>query len=712
MWIEQDHFVTALSDICLGHEALRPPRRMRVSEAVGQTLVLKTPGGVSTPWSADETPYIVEPMDMLASRRHEAVCFIGPARTGKTAGLLLGGMGYAVVHDPGDMLMIQMTQDKAREFSKTDVARAIANSPAIAAMRSTHASDDNTHDKMFRNGMWLRIAWPTASNVAGSTYRYVFITDLDRMANADNVDGEGPLFNLALKRTQTFLSRGMCLVETSPGREIVDPNWRAATPHEAPPTGGGLGIYNLSDRRRWYWRCLDCHDPFEAAPGLSLFALPPERELIETVRTDDIARLSEHYNRLVCPHCGSIIAPKWKRELNRQGRWVAEGQHLTPEGEIIGAPVASTIAGYWLGGVAAAYQSWKSIIGRYLQGLRSYALTGSEEVLKATTNTDQGAPYMPRHLAEANSGRLGPRGRKEPDLERYVVPPQARFVTAHVDVQGGQDARFVVQVHAHGPHHEEWIVDRREIRFSPRGADDAPVQIDPASYGEDWDVLTDQVVRATYRTAEDGQEIAVLRVTVDTGGEDGVTMKAYEWYRRLRREGLHRRVYLLKGASAKGAPLVVESWVGARKGKDQGDIPLYLYNPNLLKDEVNNVLRRTEPGPGYMHFPDWLSDRWFDELEAEVRTPGGSWKKVRKRNEAWDLCVAARVAKLLLKVDKIRWDSPPPWAAPLAQNSERMTRDERREMQGNPIVALAPQDPAEGQRRPAGRRRSSSTYLR
>lgn len=46
---------------------------------------------------------------------------------------------------------------------------------------------------MFRNGMWVRIAWPTVSNVSGSTYRYTAITDYDRIPNADNVDGEGSL---------------------------------------------------------------------------------------------------------------------------------------------------------------------------------------------------------------------------------------------------------------------------------------------------------------------------------------------------------------------------------------------------------------------------------------------------------------------------------------------------------------------------------------
>ena len=49
-----------------------------------------------------------------------------------------------------------------------------------------------------------------------------------------------------------------------------------------------MGIYNRSDRRRWYWQCPHCASWFEAAPGLSLFKLPSEDQLIEDARTIDI----------------------------------------------------------------------------------------------------------------------------------------------------------------------------------------------------------------------------------------------------------------------------------------------------------------------------------------------------------------------------------------------------------------------------------------
>jgi phage terminase large subunit GpA-like protein len=710
----ENHFAVALQDVCSGFEAFRPPRRVTVAEGAADALVIKQPGGYTGPWSAEEAPYMVEPMNMLASRRHEAVVFVGPARTGKTMGLLDGWISYAVTCDPGDMLVVQMTQDKAREFSKTRVDRALRYSPKLNALKAASSQADNTHDKQFRHGMWLRIGWPTVSQLSSSDYRYVGFTDYDRMP--DDIDGEGAAFGLGLKRTQTFLSRGMCMVESSPGREIVDPNWHPITAHEAPPTSGVLGIYNRSDRRRWYWKCHDCAGWFEAAPGLSLFRLPSDDDLIEIVREADLDVLSNDYNRIFCPLCDTPIGPRSKHKLNLGGRWLADGQALTHDDEVIGTPTTSTIAGYWMGGVAATYQSWKSLVMRHLQGLREYALSGSELALQNTVNTDQGMPYLSRIMVEAARNGTGPQDRAEKDMQRYLVPDEARFLVAAVDVQGGVNSRFVVQVHAIGPHLEQWVVDRYNITESMRegmGTEKAP--IDPASYAEDWNTLTERVVRSTYRTSTEGVELRVKLVVVDSGGEDGVTDKAYAWFRRLRREGLHKRVMLVKGASAKGAPLIKESWVGNRNTKEKGDVPLYLLNPNMLKDAVSTGLRRALPGPGYIHLPAWLPKAFFDELQAEVRQANGTWQQIRKRNEAFDLAAYVRAGILRLGAEKIRrWENAPVWARPIAENSEAMTRTERRDMKADePVEVVAEQAQAAPTRVVVRRQRrtASSSYL-
>ncbi len=692
-----DHYGTALADACGGFAALKPPNRMSVSQGAADNLVIQQTGAPKTKWSPEETPYMVHPVDSLASRKHEATVYVGPARTGKTAGLLLGWMSHNVVNDPGDMLFLQMSKTKAREFSKTDVDRAMRHSPNVHAMKSDRAIDSNTFDTMFRHGMWVRIAWPTIDNVSGSTYRYVAITDIDRIENAENVDGEGPLFDLAKKRTTTFLSRGMTLVESSPGYPFEDPQWQPATAHEAPPTGGILSLYNRSDRHRMYWQCPDCSEHFEASPGLKLFSLLPSAiELLEEVRTANIMAMAKKFGHVVCPECGSIMEHRQKGALNKNHIWLPDGCTLTKEREVVGTALESTIRGYWQGGVSAAFQTWESIVAQYLYGLQEYALTGSEQKLKQTTNTDQGMPYMARHLVDTQNAGKSARDRAEMGLERYIAPPEARAVTVTVDVQGGQNARFDVQVHAIGPHGEQWVIDRFAIKESKREGhqEGEYAPIDPASYPEDWDVLTDRLVMGTWRTSVPGLELHPVATIVDSGGEDGVTHNAYAWYRRVRALRLGARVFLYKGGSTPDAPDMRETIVGKIGNKGRNDIPLLHCNPNKLSDAVDAGLRRQTAGPGYVHFPaprhpeknpeGWVSAAFFDELEAEVRGKDGVWMQMRARNETFDHLRMNRALLLRLGVFKIdNWDKVPPWFAPIERNAMAITSQDRREVQAN-----------------------------
>lgn len=674
-----DDFSLALADICRAYPALMPPNHVRVSEGASEILRVARPGSSAMFWSAEETPYMVEPTDMLSSRVHAAVCFVGPAQSGKTLALGEAWMAHNVINDPGDMLIVQMSQDKAREYSKQRIDRAIRNSPKLAAMMG-RSQDDNTHDKLFRNGMWVRIAWPTVSNLSSTSYRYVFLTDYDRMN--DDIDGEGDAFTLGGKRTTTFLSRGMLAVESSPGRAIKDPRYRPATAHEAPPVGGILGIYNRSDRRRQYWKCPHCGAWMQATPGLGLFNLPSDDELLLEIRKLDIAKFAKHYARVVCPNSGCIVNFAERHKMNLGGRWLADGLHLTEYDRVEGEARQSSIAGYWLGGVAASFISWETLIVKHLQALMEFAMTGEETALQTTANTDQSMPYLSRHLvSSADDSPLAER--IDPALRRYVVPDETRCVLASVDVQGGKRARFVVQVHAIGPYGEQWLVDRYDITHSQReGMGDQFAPIDPTSHPEDWDVLTEKVVMATYQTSDPEKEIRVYKTIVDTGGEhlkkdEGVTDKAYAWWRRLRLAGLSNRVVLAKGYSGRPDWFVRESLVGGKQG--EGDVPLYLLNPNKLKDSVDAGLRRKTPGPGYYHWPQWVNEAFFDELEAETKDENGVWQQVKPRNESFDLCYYIRGLYVILGLDKIRnWAVVSPWLQPLETNSSVVSRDVRR----------------------------------
>lgn len=696
----------ALRDICSVWPAMQPPARISVAEGIAQTLVIARPGGGAAPWNPGEVSYMIEPANLVSDRRYEAIIFVAPAQSGKTACLVDGVLAHALVNDPGDMLIVQMTQDKAREFSSPRLDRMLRHSPKLKGL----VVRDNIHDKLFRNGMLVKIAWPTTSNLASTSYRYAISTDYDRVD--DDIGGEGDLFGMMQARTRTFMSRGKVIVESSPGRPVSDPAYTAQTPHEAPPVGGILGIYNRGDRRRWYWQCPHCHEWHEAEPGLGLFRLPNEAQLLEDIRLLDIDAMAKQYARIICPHSGCLIGPEHRQAMNAQARWLQDGLSIDAQGRVSGTPRTSTVASFWLGGVAATYSTWEKLIRSYLRGLLSFALEGQEQALQTTMNLDQGVPYMSRLLAGAAEANTKPGERTDSDVQQYIVPHWTRYLVAFVDVQAGRRARFVVQVHAVGEHQEEQLVDRYSISWSTRpgvGTEFAP--IDPAGHAEDWDRITERVVKATYRTPIEGIEIRVLRTLVDSGGEDGVTHNAYKWFRRVRDAGLHRRVELTKGDTTRQGWYVKETMVGFRAGT-QGDIPLQLLNTNKIKDVVDASMKKRQPGPGYYHWPPpaskkgWIPDAFFDELAAEVRGENGAWTQVKRANEAFDACVAVKAAAMMLGVDRRGfWEHPPTWARPLAENSETVSAEERRAEQAVSRPPSASSVP------PPARRVRHSSYL-
>lgn len=653
---------------------IRAPRRMPVAEAVHKYMRVPVGVGNSVEWDPNLAPYVVEPMNCLASREYDAVIFVGPARTGKTIGLIDGWVVYNVVCDPSDMLIIQMTEEKAREHSKKRLARTFRVSPEVACRLSPSRNDNNVHDRTFLAGNYLKIGWPSINIMSSSDFKCVALTDYDRFP--EDIDGEGDGFSLASKRTTTFMSAGMTLVESSPGREITNTKWRRKSPHEAPPTTGILSLYNRGDRRRWYWPCPHCGEYFQP----TMEAMTGYRETSDPVKASEAAHID-------CPHCSGMITADRKRELNGKGVWLREGQTIDREGNITGDARRSRIASFWMEGPAAAYQTWAQLVYKLLTAEQDYEATGSEETLKTVINTDWGLPYLPRAASEQR--RADVLMLRAEDYGKRLVPPKVRFLLASVDVQGGKKRRFVVQIIGYGENGERWLVDRYNIRQSLRCDENGEAQqVHPGSYPEDWQLLITDVLEKTYALQSDpSRRMPILAMAVDSGGEDGVTDNAYKFWRQCRRDGLGKRVYLIKGDSTRRQKIITKTHPdntgrSDRRADARGEVPVYLLQTDLLKDQLSNNLERETPGAGYIHFPDWLGEWFYEELTYEERGTDGKWRKPGKgNNEAFDLFCYAHAVAVLRGYEKIRdWEQPPAWAAAQECNSNIIDGERPREI--------------------------------
>lgn len=661
-------------------EMVRPPSRTPLSKTARELLYVEQSGSM-VKWDGDLTPYMAEPMDCLKSRLYDSVVYAGPARTGKTVGIIDGWIMDTVARDKADMLVVQISEDKAREYSKKRLQRCFDASEEVKQALSPSKHDNNVHDIKTRSGNFLKIGWPSKTVFASSDWRRVAITDYDRIPL--DIGGEGSAFTLAGKRTQTFMSSGMVLAESSPGHLITDPSYRPATRHESPPTLGILSLYNLGDRRLFMWQCPDCGDWFE-----------PDFDLLQyDLDEPDPAKASRHVE-MACPCCGMtytetqrINGRPFKLQANASGLWLPEGCTLDQNRVMHGTPRETRTASFWQKGPTAAFQTWNQLVYKLVAAQKVYAETGDFEDLKATVNVDQGKAFTPPRSTDRDAGTLQAR---QKDMGTKVAPEWARFLIASVDVQGGKERRWEVQVEAFGPGLESCIIDRFKIEKSRRKHPDDPskfVRVMPGTYLEDWDLITEKVMGKTY-LVDDGsnRRLPILRTLCDSNGEDGVTDNAYAFYRALKKKGLHHRFMLVKGAGRKTAPLVEKRYPdntkrNDRKAKVAGDVPVWFLNSDRVKDLVSAALSRPEPGDKYVHFPSWLPSSFFDELLAEERDVTGHWEKVSPRNEAFDLMSYARAGIITLKADRITdWDDCPPWAMPLDENPEVLMGEGEQEL--------------------------------
>lgn len=650
-----NHIFRELADM------MRPPERLSVSQAAAKYRYVNQPGAYVGPWVNTTTPYMVEPMDVFASREYTGMIFVGPAQSGKTDALVINTTVYSVKVDPMDMMIVCPTMLAARDFSIRRIDRLHRHSEEVGKML-LHTSDaDNKYDKQYSTGMLLTLSWPTPTELAGKPIGRIVLTDRDRMD--DDVAGDGEPFDLAAKRTTTFGSYAMTVAESSPSRPVENLKWFPSSPHEAPPAGGILALYNRGDRRRWYWPCPSCNTYFEGRFEMLV--------LEENASGTNLEKASTV--RMVCPHCSYKIHPDERGGMQEWGMWVKDGQGVDKKGRIFGPNPRTLIASFWLRGVAAAFVSWRNLYAMYLDASDDYERTGSEEALKKFYNNDLGEPYYPKssdgtRLPEVIKARAEKLGEK-------VVPEGVRFLVALCDVQKN---RWVVQVFGilPGMPFDTVVVDRFEVFKSKRlDHDGERLWVKPHTYLEDWDLLTDEVIKKEYPLADGSGRMMGIKFTgCDSGGREGVTTMAYNYYRKLRNENDHRRFILTKGDPLPNKPRAYITYPdSSRKDKlsaARGDVPVLMLNSNLLKDDLNGRLDSLVPGKGMYRTPDWLSDTFYSELCSEIRTMKGWENPSNSRNEAWDLsymCIGLCVSELI-RAEHINWNEPPRWAAEWDKN--------------------------------------------
>ena len=319
-----------------------------------------------------------------------------------------------------------------------------------------------------------------------------------------------------------------------------------------------------------------------------------------------------------CEGCHRLIDEHHKSFMFECGYWV----HEDPENPIRSFHINSLYMPYgWR-------LNWARIATRHIRAIKK-ARSGDRRALKVFDTTIKAVTW--NELVEKVD--------KQPLMKRrehYAAPcPDGVLViTAAIDVQGN---RLESEKVGWGLGEQSWSLGYRIFVGEP-------------SQQSVWDDCAAWLQEPL--THECGVAMSVQNVVVDTGGHH--TQEAYEFVRSYR----GGRICAIKGSSEAGAPVVPTRASKQKKAK----LFLWLIGTIAAKDTIFPRLRIDQPGPGYMHFPDYpeYDEEYFDQLTSEVKKPkhtkrqvmiGYYYEKEKTRNEALDLKVYNWAALKLLRVN-------------------------------------------------------------
>lgn len=608
------------------HSDLHTTPDVDLFDYLGDNMLIPTAHGDSTPYDISLTPYLRAPLNDMDSRLYRSVIFIGPSQSGKTSGLVAGYLAQGIMRDSlSDCCVMNVSMERASDFSIRVFDKLVRCNLEIQK-RVLPGRANTQSRKQLKNGVLINILHPSNTTLSGRAYQCIMLPDMERVTSVS----EGSTFSLSMNRIRSFGNLGTVLAESSPSFDITGEaiDWEADHPHDAPSVGGILSLFNESTQSKLYAPCQHCGVYWAVGYDVDDLIIP------------DTGSHNERCSRAAvsCPECGAMNDDSHRRQMIAQSLWVARGQHIE-NGKVIGPKPDTDSSGYWQAGLLAGMSSFKQIASNYLKAEAKFQSTGDESDIKVCVNTDFALPYQSRVGTEqADLGELQSRAI---DIEPKTVPAGCTHIIASVDI-GKYDFHVCVGAMMEGYDNAMIIIDRYVLKYSDRkveGEDEGNHELlRPGSFEEDWNVLTRHVLNGGYQVEGTDDYMIPSAIAVDTGGAENTTVHAYKWHRGLRKFGIetYNRVKLIKGGSNMKSD---SKQTFIEKGGLTATITLL--HVNSIKSRIDGLLKRTEPGDGYLGFTKNLTPGFYRELaDSEAIDERGIWtKKGNRRTESLDLCV-------------------------------------------------------------------------
>lgn len=622
------------------------------------------PDGRKVKWNLDLTPYIEGIQDACDIPMVRVVAVKGPARSGKTVAAENRAFKHWMYGPSVNVLWYMQSNDDIDDYVEERVEWLLSEHEQINAKIRWNDRRNSRRRKRI-GGMLARWLAATKGTTRGKAAPLII---------ADEIDG----YTAAVRKS--ILTR---LINRQREFGVGALAYICSHPDEG-PTEGIDAVLRTSTQHFWWWQCENCGGHSSPSPGtehqmrwnvgdvMSAHADLERGALLDRVQAEAA---------LICPHCehevrddpeGFVGSERYR--MNQTGRWVQPHQEIDDFGALVGQAMIAENMGFSIHGFMSPFVTIGGLAREWVEAKLESDFSGNETGLKEVVVKSLGETFFGADAEkQIEDFQVVERRLKDSPYLTKTVPAGCQFLTAFVDIQGD---RFEVRVIGWSVGRESWLIDAFPIKQAP-GHD----TIDPFHKLSDWTVLEDAVLRQTYPLADQPHlHLPIARVVIDTGGGDETTVNARRWASsvigRKKDPVPDWRLLLTKGGSRKTGELYGKP----RKEQydDQGrklDAAVWERTINVhdLKGIIALRMKIEVPGPGRMHMPIDLKQRYARELCAE-QIINGDWIKTYRFNETWDAWVACEVARETLQPERegIDWmRAPPIWAKPFEVGKER-----------------------------------------
>ncbi len=376
------------------YAALAPIQQMRTSEWATKNLYLsKEEGPEPGLYSCHDLPWQAQVMDAVDDIESETLVIKAASQTGKTT-ISKAIMGRTIALDPCPILVVQSTQDAAKEYSNTRLKPMFRDCPVF---KHTLTADD-TYLKTFTGG-YVAMAWSQSpTTLASKTIKVLLCDEIDRWPSSSGAEGD-PL-DIAKARTENYPDAKRVFV-SSPTSDT-----------------GRINIeYSITNQNRFYVCCPHCgHEHV--------------MDFIAQVRmVDDKPDTA----MMACPECAGLYGDADLPAMVKKGRFIPK---FPERKKHIGFEISRLMVPKWTKLIDLA--------DKYL------AAKKNPEQLQVFVNTQLGQVYVDKKGQISSAAALA--ARRE-NYDHTLLPAGILFITAGVDVQKD---RIELEIVGFGLGEENW----------------------------------------------------------------------------------------------------------------------------------------------------------------------------------------------------------------------------------------------------------------